>query len=148
VHRDQQYTQILGERILKEFKENTVVLSSNLVAYVAFQIIRIRFKQFSVFEILSLPKDETTISEIEFKIVLDRIRDRLKILEKDKKIILSSDLDLPKEELMNVGIEKVGSSHTTYVLKKNKKGVISTQSMKLLYYYHNKLSSYGLDEYI
>jgi glycerol-3-phosphate O-acyltransferase len=148
VQRDQQYTQILGDRILKEFKENTVVLSSNLVAYVAFQIIRIRFKQFSVFEILSLPKDETTISEIEFKIVLDRIRDRLKILEKDKKIILSSDLDLPKEELMNIGIEKVGSSHTTYVLKKNKKGVISTQSMKLLYYYHNKLSSYGLDEYI
>ena len=148
VQRDQQYTQILGDRILKEFKENTVVLSSNLVAYVAFQIIRKRFKQFSVFEILSLPKDETTVSEIEFKIVLDRIRDRLRVLENEKKIILSSDLELPIEELMNIGIDKVGSSHATYVLKKNKKGVISTQSMKLLYYYHNKLSSYGLDEYI
>ncbi|MFT6001877.1 MAG: glycerol-3-phosphate O-acyltransferase [Flavobacteriales bacterium] len=148
VQRDQQYTQILGERILKEFKENTVVLSSNLVAYVAFQIIRKRFSQFTVFEILSLPKDETTVSEIEFKIVLDRIRDRLKVLEEDKKIRLSSDLDLPTEELMNVGIKKVGSSHPTYVLRKNKNGVISTRSMKLLYYYHNKLSSYGLDEYI
>jgi len=147
IQRDQQYTQILGERILKEFKENTVVLSSNLVAYVAFQIIRKRFFQFTVFEILSLPKDETSVSEIEFKIVLDRIRDRLKVLEKDKKIILSTDLDLPTEELMNVGIKKVGSSHPTYVLR-NKKGEISTQSMKLLYYYHNKLSSYGLDEYI
>lgn len=148
VQRDQQYTQILGERIIREFKENTVVLSSNLVAYVAFQIIRKRFKQFTVFEILSLPKDETTVSEIEFKIVLDRIRDRLKILEEDKKIILSSDLDLPTEELMNIGIKKVGSSHPTYVLRKNNKGVISTRSMKLLYYYHNKLNNYGLDEYI
>ena len=148
VQRDQQYTQILGDRILKEFKENTVVLSSNLVAFVAFQIIRKRFKQFSVFETLSLPKDETTVSEIEFKIVLDRIRDRLRVLENEKKIILSSDLELPIEELMNIGIDKVGSSHATYVLKKNKKGVISTQSMKLLYYYHNKLNSYGLDEYI
>jgi glycerol-3-phosphate O-acyltransferase len=148
VQRDQQYTQILGERILKEFKENTVVLSSNLVDYVAFQIIRKRFNQFTVFETLSLPKDETIVSGIEFKIVLDRIRDRLKVLEEDKKIILSSDLDLPTEELMNVGIKKVGSSHPTYVLRKNKNGVISTRSMKLLYYYHNKLSSYGLDEYI
>ena len=148
VQRDQQYTQILGERIIREFKENTVVLSSNLVAYVAFQIIRKRFKQFTVFEILSLPKDETTVSEIEFKIVLDRIRVRLKILEEDKKIILSSDLDLPTEELMNIGIKKVGSSHPTYVLRKNNKGVISTRSMKLLYYYHNKLNNYGLDEYI
>ena len=112
------------------------------------QIFRKRFNQFTVFEILSLPKDETIVSEIEFKIVLDRIRDRLKVLEEDKKIILSSDLDLPTEELMNVGIKKVGSSHPTYVLRKNKNGVISTRSMKLLYYYHNKLSSYGLDEYI
>ena len=148
VQRDQQYTQILGERILQEFKENTVVLSSNLVAYVAFQIIRKRFTQFSVFEILSLPKDETSISEVEFKIVLGKIRERLQVLEKDKKIILSSDLELPTEELMQIGIKKVGSSHPTYVLRKNKKGEITTQSMKLLYYYHNKLSSYGLDEYI
>ncbi|MEN8928517.1 MAG: 1-acyl-sn-glycerol-3-phosphate acyltransferase, partial [Flavobacteriales bacterium] len=148
VQRDQQYTQILGERILKEFKANTVVLSSNLVAYVAFQIIRKRFSQFSVFEILSLPKDETTISEIEFKIVLDRIRDRLLNLEKEGKIILSSELELKVEELMIVGIKKVGSSHARYVLRKNKKGVISTQSMKLLYYYHNKLASYGLDEFV
>lgn len=148
IQRDQQYTQILGERILKEFKANTVVLSSNLVAYVAFQIIRKRFSQFTIFEILSLPKDETLISVIEFKIVMDRIRDRLKVLENEKKIILSSDLELPTEELMDIGINKVGSSHPTYVLKKDKKGEISTQSMKLLYYYHNKLSSYGLDEYI
>lgn len=148
IQRDQQYTQILGERILKEFKNNTVVLSSNLVAYVAFQIIRVRFKQFTVFEILNLPKDETSISEIEFKIVLDRIRDRLITIEKENKIILSSDLELPTEELMTVGIKKVGSSHPTYVLKKSKKGEITTKSMKLLYYYHNKLSSYGLEEYI
>ena len=80
---------------------------------------------------------------------LEKKREFLKVeIEKDKKIILSSDLELPTEELMQIGIKKVGSSHPTYVLRKNKKGEITTQSMKLLYYYHNKLSSYGLDEYI
>ncbi|MGB1040941.1 MAG: hypothetical protein ACPGVD_08715, partial [Flavobacteriales bacterium] len=113
-----------------------------------FQTIRKRFSQFSVFEILSLPKDETMISSIELEFVVDRIRDRLKQLEKNGKIILSADLELPADELMKVGIEKVGSSHPTYVLKLNKKGEISTQSMKLLYYYHNKLTSYGLEEYV
>lgn len=148
VQRDSQYTQILGERILQEFKENTVVLSSNLVAFVAFQIIRKRFSQFTVFEILSLPKDETNIAELEFKIGIDNVRDRLKVLEQENKILLSDDLELSTEKLMEVGIKKVGSSHPKYVLKKNKKGEISTQSMKLLYYYHNKLSSYGLEEYV
>lgn len=147
VQRDSVYTQILGQKILKEFRENSVVLSSNLVAFVAFQIIRKRFSQFSVFEILSLPKDETTISELEFKMVLERIKDRLIQLDKDNKILLSDDLELKAAELMKVGIEKVGSSHPTYVLK-IKKGEISTQSMKLLYYYHNKLTGYGLEEYV
>jgi len=147
VQRDSQYTQILGERILEEFRENTVVLSSNLVAFVAFQIIRKRFSQFSVFEILSLPKDETTISELEFKNVMERIKDRLIKLDKEHKILLSEDIDLNPQELMTAGIQKVGSSHPKYVLK-NKKGEISTQSMKLLYYYHNKLTGYGLEEYV
>ena len=148
VQRDSQYTQILGDRIVTEFKENTVVLSSNLVAFVAFQIIRKRFTQFSVFEILSLPKDETTIAELEFKLAIDNVRDRLKKLEKENKILLSEDLELPVEELMYTGITKVGSSHPKYVLRRNKNGVISTQSMKLLYYYHNKLNSYGLEDYL
>lgn len=147
VQRDSQYTQILGERILEEFRENTVVLSSNLVAFVAFQIIRKRFSQFSVFEILSLPKDETTISELEFKNVMERIKDRLIQLDKEHKILLSEDIDLNPQELMTAGIQKVGSSHPKYVLK-DKKGEISTQSMKLLYYYHNKLTGYGLEEYV
>ena len=51
------------------------------------EIIRKRFSQFSVFEILSLPKDETTISAIEFNIKLEKVKDRLKIIEKQKKII-------------------------------------------------------------
>ncbi len=148
VQRDSQYTQILGERILQEYKENTVVLSSNLVAFVAFQIIRKRFSQFTVFEILSLPKDETTIHTDEFIPVLGRVKEALIAIEKENKIILSADLELELEELMKVGINKVGSSHPKYVLRKNKKGEISTQSMKLLYYYHNKLTSYGLEKYI
>jgi len=148
IQRDKQYTQILGEEIIKEYKINSVVLSSNLVAFVAFQILRKRFNQFSVFELLSLPLDETNISTVEFKIVLDRIRDRLKILEKNEEVILSEDLNLPIEELMNIGIKKVGSSHPKKVLKKNRKGIISTQSMKLLYYYNNKLTCYELEKYI
>ena len=148
VQRDSQYTQILGERIVQEYKENTVVLSSNLVAFVAFQIIRKKFSQFSVFEVLSLPKDETSFTTSEFLPVLENVLKKLKELESQNKIILSSDLDLDLEELMKVGIKKVGSSHPKYVLKINKKAEISTQSMKLLYYYHNKLSSYGLEQYI
>lgn len=148
VQRDSQYTQILGERIVQEYKENTVVLSSNLVAFVAFQIIRKKFSQFSVFEVLSLPKDETSFTTSEFLPVLENVLKKLKELESQNNIILSSDLDLDLEELMKVGIKKVGSSHPKYVLKINKKAEISTQSMKLLYYYHNKLSSYGLEQYI
>ena len=82
----------------------------------------------------------------EFLPKLEAVRTKLKKLAEDKKIILSSDLDFEGNELMRIGIEKVGSSHPKYVLRLNKKDEISTQSMKLLYYYHNKLSSYELEE--
>jgi glycerol-3-phosphate O-acyltransferase len=148
IQRDMQYTQILGEKIVKEYKVNSVVLSSNLVAFVAFEILRKRFNQFSVYELLSLPLDEANISVIEFKIILDRIRDRVKVLAKNSELIISEDINLPIEELMQVGVKKVGSAHPKKVLKINRKGEISTKSMKLLYYYRNKLNCYKLDKYI
>lgn len=146
--RDQQYTQLLGDAIVEKFKTHNVVLSSHLVAFVAFQILRKRFNHFTVYEVLRLPPDETTIPKIEFSIIIDRIRDQLFKMRDNGEVLLSEDLDLPKEELIKQGIKFVGNYHSKKVLKMNRHGMIYTQSMKLLYFYHNRLSGYDLEKYI
>lgn len=146
--RDQQYTQLLGDAIVEKFKTHNVVLSSHLVAFVAFQILRKRFNHFSVYEVLRLPSDETTIPKIEFAIVIDRVLDKLYKMRENREVLLSEDLDLSKEELIKQGIKYVGNYHNKKVLKINRHGMIYTQSMKLLYFYHNRLSGYNLEKYI
>ena len=73
---------------------------------------------------------------------------KFKELAKNSEVIISDDLDLPIAELMKIGIKKVGSSHPKKVLKITKKEIVTTKSMKLLYYYRNKLNCYDLDKYI
>lgn len=146
--RDQQYTQLLGDAIVEKFKTHNMVLSSHIVAFVAFQILRKRFNHFSIYEVLRLPKDETTIPSIEFEILLERVRDRLFKLRDAGEILLSDEISLPKKELIVHGIKHVGSYHPKKVLKMNRSSMIYTESMKLLYFYHNRLTGYELEEYI
>lgn len=146
--RDQQYTQILGESIVEKFKTHNVVLSSHIVAFTAFQILRKRFMHFSIYEVLRLPQDETTIPKTEFNIIFDRIKDRLLAMRDNREVLLGEEFDLPQEELIAHGIKHVGNYHDKKVLKMNRHGMIYTQSMKLLYFYHNRLTGYDLEEYI
>ncbi len=146
--RDQQYTQLLGDAIVEKFKSHCVVLSSHLVAFVGFQILRKRFSHFSIYEVLRLPPDETTIPKVEFEIIFERVRDALFKMRDEGKILLSKDIDLPKDELIKQGIKFVGNYHNKKVLRMNRHGMIFTESMKLLYFYHNRLSGYGLENRI
>lgn len=146
--RDQQYTQILAEAIVKGFKTHNVVLTSHLVAFVAFQILRKRFNHFTIYEVLRLPLDETTIPSIEFKIIVDRVRDELFRMRDEGKTLLADELDLPLEEVIKQGVKNVGNYHPKKVLRINRHNMVFTESMHLLYFYHNRLSGYDLEKFI
>lgn len=147
--RNIQYTRMLSKQIVKRYHKENVVLSSHLVAHTAFNIIKRQYPSLDLYGILRLPKEDSSIQAALFKDNIDRLRKRLIELEQAGQIRLSKIVregDL--EELINDGINNIGIFHVQKALYRNKKGVICSENLNLLLYYHNRLNGYYLSNYI
>jgi len=51
------------------------------------------------------------------------------------------------EDIINHGLKNLGVYHPSMPLVKNTNGNIITQDMKVLYFYHNRLLGYGLEQH-
>jgi len=125
--------------------KGTVVFPSTLVAFTAFEIIRKKFKNIDIINLISLPEDEVTISLEKFKENYNKIIIRINQLALDNNIKLSNELKLDTEKQISNGCQKLGLYHTPKpVILKNNSVVI--KNMKMLYYYRNRLDGFNLDK--
>ena len=67
-------------------------------------------------------------------------------LNKEGKVALSYVFDFDTNDLIKDGINNLGLYNSKRPVIKNKKGNIITQDLNLLYYYHNRLVGYQLEE--
>jgi len=51
-------------------------------------------------------------------------------------------------EIIELGIYNVCIYHTNLPIMRSKEGNITSEDLKLLYYYHNRLLGYGLHKFI
>ena len=135
----------LSEKIIDEFMKGTVVFPSTLVAFTAFEIIRKKFKNIDIINLISLPEDEVTISLEKFKENYNKIIIRINQLALDNNIKLSNELKLDTKKQISNGCQRLGLYHTPKpVILKNNSVVI--KNMKMLYYYRNRLDGFNLDK--
>ncbi len=146
--RESQYTNALSDKIIKEFFSLNIVLSSHLVSFVAFQMIKKQFKDFDLYNMLKLDNEDTAIEYDAFKNTIERVCARIKALEAQNKIKYSKSFEFESDTLIAHGIKNVGVFHPKKVLFIDKKGRVNTQNMNTLYYYHNRLEGYMLDQYV
>lgn len=146
--RDHVYAQMLGDVILKKFRTGNTVYSSHLIAFVAFEIIKKRYDDTDLFTILRTPEDEREIAWDEFIFACNRVRDELYRLNNSNKIKLASHMTLDMDEIIEQGIRSVNTYHAVRPIYKNKNGNISSEDLKLLYFYHNRLDGYELQKCI
>ncbi len=146
--RESVYTKILGEKILESFMRNNLVLAPHLIAYLAFQYIAHEKKKLSIFNILSLNRKEVYIPLEEFKRVVAEAQNVLFSWEEEKVLKLDKAIHLSPEELIMEGINTVGIFHPQKTLYMDKHGNIKSEDLKLLYYYHNRMRGYDLQEFI
>ncbi|HXH19196.1 MAG TPA: 1-acyl-sn-glycerol-3-phosphate acyltransferase, partial [Chitinophagales bacterium] len=64
--RNEEYVKLLGEIIVERYHRYNIVMTSQLVAFTAFEMIRKNFKKLDVFGILRLPPEDTFINYAEF----------------------------------------------------------------------------------
>jgi len=146
--REGEYTRILADRIIERYHKENLVLSSHLIAFVVFTILLKENPKLDLYGVLRLPTKEY---EFEYQIVrsaLDKLRTHLIEMEANGKIKLTETVTGDLDELIKDGISNLGIFHPQKPLKINELGHLESENFRVLYYYHNRLSTYSLAKYV
>jgi len=146
--RENEYTRMLSQRIVKEYHSINRVFASHLVAFVAFQMWQKKYSKLDLFSFLRLPEDELVIDYEQFKATFKKVRKEIYRLKDEGKINHASHLKGNADIVIKRGLENVGILHILRPLARNKNGNIITHELPLLYYYHNRLVGYDLEKLI
>jgi glycerol-3-phosphate O-acyltransferase len=146
--REDEYTRMLSNRIVTEYHRINRVFASHLAAYVAFEMWQKKFPKLDFFSLLRLPEEDLEIEFAEFRETFKRVRKRIYELKDEGKVYHATHLKGKVDQVIKLGIENVGIFHLNRPLLLNKKGNIITKDLTVLYYYHNRLVGYDLEQYI
>ncbi len=147
--RNEQYTKMLARQIVRRYHEETVVLSSHIVAFVAFNLLSKLHPSLDIYGLLRLPEEDRVIELPLFYKNLDILRRKLLALNKAGKIRLSE--RVKEDDIDNLakhGIRNTGVFHVEKALYINKQGTLASEDMNLLLYYHNRMKGYNLATHI
>ncbi len=142
--RDREYTRYTGKRIGESFVKNTVLVSSLVVAYALFELIRHRYPKLDVYQLMRLNFDETipwhelrsTVGEL-----VSEIR-RLADLEKVHLAPLVANGSI--DEIVDSGISTLTMYHVPAAVEYVPSGV-RVNHTNLLYFYGNRVRTFDLD---
>lgn len=146
--REEEYTRMLGDAIVKEYKTINRVFSSHLVAYTAFSMMRKKNPKLDLFSILRLPEEDQNINYEKFRSEFSKLREVIFELHQQGKVGLAPHMKGDLDEVISHGIDNVGMYHVKRPLIFTETGDIATQDISTLFYYHNRLKGYGLQKYI
>lgn len=144
--RESIYAKLLGESVVEAYSKYNVILSSNVVAFCAFHIIYEEYKETGLLQLVNQKYKTFTITadalEEKVRIVVKLILDK-----KNKDLVTISDESWDNvSDLIKEGVYKLGIYHAASVLKPDKKNNLVCEDIRLLYFYHNRLTNYGLEE--
>lgn len=148
LQRESEYTKMFSRQIVDRFHKDNIVLSSHVMAFAAFEFLKNRNPKLDLYGILRLTPREFTFPSVQLANVVQQLLDRLKVMEQNGEIKLMENLWSGVQEVMEDGIEKLGTYHFLKPLRFKRKGDIVSDNFHLLYYYHNRLENYGLDKVI
>ena len=146
LQRESEYTKILGEKILERYFKDNIVLSSHIVAFAAFEILKHQNSKLDLYGILRLPTDDYTFPMDALHDVAAKMQAILIEMEKQGDVRLSEQIYWPADRLLQDGVARLGTYHLAKPLRVDKNGQILSDSFKVLYFYHNRLEGYGLAE--
>jgi glycerol-3-phosphate O-acyltransferase len=146
--REDEYTRMLSQRIVAEYHKINRVFASHLVAFIAFEIWQKKHPTLDLFSLLRVPEEDLEIEYAEFKEVFKRVRKQIFLMKEQGKINFATHLKGKSDGAIQRGLDNVGVFHLNRPLLKNKKGNIITKDLSLLYYYHNRLVGYDLEQFI
>ena len=146
--REIEYTKILADRIVERYFKENIVLTSHLVAFAAFLILKKENPNLDLFGVLRLPPEDFVFPIRKMKDVVYQLTNTLTELAKKGKLKISEQINADIERLIEDGVRNLGVYHPEKTLVFNKRGDLISQDFKLLFFYHNRLTHYGMENTI
>jgi glycerol-3-phosphate O-acyltransferase len=146
LQREAEYTKLLADKIVDRFHRENIVLSSHVVAFTAFNILKANYEKLDLYALLRLPHDDYFFNIEEFTKAVGEIQTALFELEEKDRLKLSAAIRLSPSELVEDGINNLGLFHVRKPLIFNKKGDIESDDFATLFYYNNRLENFGLNK--
>ena len=147
--RESVYTRHLGKQIVDSFKEYNVIITSHVVAFAAFEILRKMNSDLDIFGLISLPTDDIIFQRDLLTDVIEQLQNQIIRMADEERLRCSVNVrTMAADDLLTKGLSSLGSYHVKQPLKLSKRGAIVSDSFKLLYFYHNRLLGYEFDKFI
>jgi glycerol-3-phosphate O-acyltransferase len=146
--REEEYTRMLSQKVVKEYHRINRVFASHLVAFVAFEMWQKKYPKLDLFSLLRLPEEDLELEFEEFRETFKRVRKEIYRLKDENKVHYATHLKGEADIVIKRGLDNVGIFHLKRPLLQNKKGNIITKDLTVLYYYHNRLVGYDLENFI
>ena len=145
--RDEEYTKILGEKIVDNYFRYNVVLTSHLTCFTVFELLQKKYKGVDLFTLLRTPVEDVSISYNEVVEGINVLKEKLKELYDAGEVLMSPELRWNADKIIEHGMKNINLYHTLSPLTKNG-DKMGSEDLKLLYYYHNRLDGYGLEKFV
>lgn len=142
-------TRKLCQATVQSFYKYNCVLSSHLVAFIAFALMRQEHANLDLRLFFELPTYEFLIPYGILERTFIQVRKVLLKLYTSERIKIAEHLQRGSiAEMIIHGIANLGVYHVRKPLLRNKAGDIITQDLHTLFYYHNRLVGYGFEKCI
>lgn len=141
--RDAEYTRELGERIVEGLADDTVVMSTHVVAACAFERLRRAVGKADLFAVLR-HRDDVTVPRAELAEDIDVLVERAALLESRGGLVLAPSLRGKRgDAILDEALRAFAGYHTNEVLAPRGSELV-LRDTRLLFYYQNRLAAHGL----
>ena len=149
LQREGEYTKLLAQRIVERFHRDNIVISSHLVSYATFKMLERDHQNLDLYGLLRLPAEEFVFNRVTLHDLVNQLMTVLRQWHERGEIGLSKILlEADTDSIIEHGIKKLGNFHIDKPLRFDRQGRIVSDSFTVLYYYHNRLSTYPLDRHL
>jgi glycerol-3-phosphate O-acyltransferase len=147
--REEEYTKMLGDKIVTQYFKHNVVLTSHLVCFCAFELLRKQYNYIDLFTLIRIPEEDVRIRADDLMDAIERVKEQLKDMNKQNEVLISPEVRFTNEKVIEHGINNINLYHANSPLEKSSDGsYYYSEDLKLLYYYHNRLEGYKLEKYV
>lgn len=144
--RDQNYTKELATTLIDVYHRHNRVLSTNLVAFALYEMIALRHPDFDIYRLMRSRVYHEPIELMAFYKMLDRVVSHVRALSEQGKIVYSQYLkSLDTQDLVSEALKFFGSYHARRTVYREGDRIF-VGDLLLLYYYHNRLVGYNLED--